>query len=131
MILDEYFEAIGGREKIFEQTEKAARGKKRGRGASNAGGNATKRSRRNGTHPADSMPPASAPKQWAPPAGSWEEDIATIDACEEESSGRLVVFLIWKNGMKTKHDTGVIYKKCPQKVGALSRSHTYTHTSDL
>ncbi|GAB0142395.1 hypothetical protein EsHS_00002946 [Epichloe bromicola] len=97
IILDEYFEAIGGREKIFEQTEKAAR--------------------------ADSTPPASAPKQWAPPAGSWEEEIATIDACEEESSGRLVVFLIWKNGMKTKHDTACIYKKCPQKMLQFYERH--------
>lgn len=26
------------------------------------------------------------------------------------------MYLVWKNGKKTKHDTSVIYKKCPQKV---------------
>jgi hypothetical protein len=30
-----------------------------------------------------------------------------------------VVYLIWKNGKKTKHETAVIYKKCPQKVIAV------------
>ncbi|KAG6019549.1 hypothetical protein E4U41_003179 [Claviceps citrina] len=115
-ILDDYFDSIGGREKIFEQTDKAARGKKRGRGASNAGGSSTKRPRKNGTHPGESAPPASAAKPWAPPAGSWEEEIETIDACEDQGSGRLVVYLIWKNGKKTKHDTSIIYKKCPQKA---------------
>ncbi|KAG6003960.1 hypothetical protein E4U43_000818 [Claviceps pusilla] len=107
---------IGGREKIFEQTEKAARGKKRGRGASNAASNSTKRARKNGTHPSNSTPPASASQEWAPPAGSWEDEIATIDACQGQGSGRLTVFLIWKNGKKTRHDTSIIYKKCPQKL---------------
>lgn len=31
--------------------------------------------------------------------------------------GKLVVFLNWKNGKKTKHNTDVIYRRCPQKVG--------------
>lgn len=120
MVLDEYFEQIGGREAIFTQTEKAARGKKRGRGASNAASTSTKRSKKNGSHPAESAPPATA-KAWAPPAGSWEDDIDTIDACEDEGSGKLVVYLIWKNGKKTKHETPVIYKKCPQKVSIMLR----------
>lgn len=114
-ILEEYFNKIGGREAIFEETEKAARGKKRRRqsaGAQNAG---TKRSRKKGSHPDSATPPAAA-KKWSPPSGSWEDDIDVIDACEEESSGKLVIYLNWKNGQKTKHDTSVIYKKCPQKV---------------
>ncbi|OAQ98796.1 hypothetical protein LLEC1_08055 [Akanthomyces lecanii] len=27
-----------------------------------------------------------------------------------------MVYLVWKNGKKTRHQTSVIYKKCPQKV---------------
>ncbi|KFG78130.1 heterochromatin protein one [Metarhizium anisopliae] len=121
-ILDEYFRSLGGRENIFDQTEKASRGKKRGRGASNAAATTAKRSRKNGTHPSDSAPPASA-KPWQPPAGSWEDEIATIDACEDEGSGKLVVYLIWKNGQKTKHETSVIYKKCPQKMLQFYERH--------
>jgi Chromo shadow domain len=63
-------------------------------------------------------PPAT--KKWTPPSGSWENLIDQIDACEEEGSGKLVVYLGWKNGQKTKHDTSVIYKKCPQKVSTLT-----------
>ncbi|KHO01800.1 heterochromatin protein one [Metarhizium album ARSEF 1941] len=126
-ILDEYFRRFGGRENIFNETEKAARGRKRGRAASSAGAAAAatttaKRSRKNGTHPRDSAPPASA-KPWQPPAGSWEEEIATIDACEDEGKGKLVVYLIWKNGQKTKHETSVIYKKCPQKMLQFYERH--------
>ncbi|EGR47326.1 uncharacterized protein TRIREDRAFT_109088 [Trichoderma reesei QM6a] len=120
-ILSAYLESIGGREKIFEETQEASRGKKRGRTTSATPG-ATKRSRRNGTHPADSAPPATADK-WSPPAGSWEDEIQTIDACEDEGSGRLVVYLVWKNGRKTKHDTKVIYKKCPQKMLQFYERH--------
>jgi hypothetical protein len=116
-ILEEYFAKIGGREKIFEQTEKASKTKKRRRTTNGTPSTTStaKRSRRSAAHPADTTPPATA-KKWSPPAGSWEDEIETIDACEEEGSGKLVVYLIWKNGNKTKHDTQIIYKKCPQKV---------------
>ncbi|KAL6696754.1 hypothetical protein J3F84DRAFT_371086 [Trichoderma pleuroticola] len=121
-VLSAYLESIGGREKIFEETQEAARGKKRNRTNSTTPAATTKRSKRNGTHPGHSAPPATAEK-WSPPAGSWEDEIDTIDACEDEGSGRLVVYLVWKNGRKTKHDTKVIYKKCPQKMLLFYERH--------
>ncbi|KAM0461020.1 hypothetical protein ACHAO4_001819 [Trichoderma viride] len=124
-ILAKYLESIGGREKIFEETQEAAKGKKRSRTSSTAQSASTKRSKRNGTHPSESTPPATSDK-WNPPAGSWEDEIDTIDACEDEGSGRLIVYLVWKNGRKTKHDTKVIYKKCPQKVGVPSAFDFHT-----
>ncbi|KAK7417392.1 hypothetical protein QQZ08_011644 [Neonectria magnoliae] len=116
-ILNAYYEEIGGREVIFEETEKASKSKKRRR-AANGTPSSTKRSRRNGAHPSETTPPVTT-KKWSPPAGSWEDEIETIDACEDEGSGKLIVYLIWKNGQKTKHDTAVIYKKCPQKAQML------------
>ncbi|PTB44017.1 hypothetical protein M441DRAFT_339754 [Trichoderma asperellum CBS 433.97] len=121
-ILSSYLESIGGREKIFEETHEAAKGKKRSRTTGTAQAANTKRSKRNGTHPSESAPPATSDK-WSPPAGSWEDEIDTIDACEDEGSGRLIVYLVWKNGRKTKHDTKVIYKKCPQKMLAFYERH--------
>ena len=118
-ILTLYFEKVGGREKIFQQSEAAAKGKKRGRPQS-ATPTAAKRSRKNGVHPADSALSATA-KKWSPPAGLWEDDIEAIDACEDEGNGKLLVYLVWKNGQKTKHPTNVIYKKCPQKVSISGR----------
>jgi chromobox protein 1 len=64
---------------------------------------------------ADKTLPATE-KDWSPPSGSWEDEIEIIDAREVGGNGKLVVYLIWKNGEKTKHDTQIIYKKCPQKV---------------
>lgn len=105
----------GGRDQIIEDTQQAAKTKKRGRKSTGEASN--KRSRRNG-HPADTTPPATAVKAgaWQPPAGSWEDHIESIDAAEDGNSGKLVVFLNWKNGKKTKHSTDVIYRRCPQKV---------------
>jgi chromobox protein 1 len=54
-------------------------------------------------------------KKWSPPSGSWEDEIEKIDACEDDN-GKLIVYLIWKNGQKTNHETQIIYEKCPQKV---------------
>ncbi|RCI15766.1 hypothetical protein L249_2755 [Ophiocordyceps polyrhachis-furcata BCC 54312] len=120
-ILVEYYKRIGGRDSIFEESQAASRGKKRGRGATGTPAS-TKRPRKNGLHPADSTPPASA-KKWNPPAGSWEDEIESIEAFEDEGSGKLAVYLIWKNGKKTKHDTSVIYKKCPQKMLQFYERH--------
>ena len=122
-ILEEYLAKIGGREKIFEESEAATKSKKRGR-ASGKAESATKRSKRNDSHPASTEAPKSArQKAWVPPAGSWEDEIETIDACEDAATHKLVVYLNWKNGHKTKHDTHVIYKKCPQKVRFGSSIH--------
>ncbi|PMB65022.1 Chromatin-associated protein swi6 [Beauveria bassiana] len=112
-------EDIGGRDSIFQQTATAASGKKRGRKAGVSGSadpTPVKRSRKsNGAgHPGATSPPASS-KPWSPPAGSWEDDIDAIDACQDEGTGQLMVYLVWKNGKKTRHTTSVIYAKCPQK----------------
>ncbi|KAF5017738.1 hypothetical protein F66182_10308 [Fusarium sp. NRRL 66182] len=120
-ILDRYFDQFGGREKLFEQTETAAKTKKRRRAANGTPSTTSKRSRTNAAHPSASAPPATA-KKWSPPAGSWEDEIETIDACEDEGSGKLIVYLIWKNNQKTKHDVDIIYKKCPQKDSKLEQS---------
>jgi chromobox protein 1 len=119
MVLAEYLESIGGRDKLISETSKALKGKKRGRLMTSTPNSGTKRSRRNGDHPAESTPPASARNAaWKPPAGSWEDEIAHLDACEDEDSGKLMVYLTWKNGQKTQHETAVIYKRCPQKASS-------------
>lgn len=111
-ILQAYLDKVGGRDEILRQSAEASSKKKRGRQSTGTAG--SKRAKKNG-HPDSSTPPASS-KQWAPPSGPWEDEIELIDACEQEDNGKLVVYLNWKNGQKTKHDTDVIYKKCPQKV---------------
>jgi hypothetical protein len=125
VVLDEYLVSIGGREKIFEETEKALKTKKRGRQSAGAGSSAKRSRKTNGDHPLDKSPPAAATEkseQWYPPPGLWEDLIDKIDACQDEESGGLVIYLNWKNGHKTKHDTEVIYRRCPQKVRPMRAS---------
>ncbi|KAL4722037.1 hypothetical protein ACLX1H_011232, partial [Fusarium chlamydosporum] len=108
-ILDQYFEKLGGREKLFEETKTAAKTKKRRRatnGTPSTAASTTKRSRQGDVHPADTTPPATA-KPWSPPAGSWEDEIESIELEEDETRGKIIVYLRWKNGKKTKHDTDV------------------------
>lgn len=122
--LNEYLQSIGGREKLLEETAKVLKSKKRGRPSSSTPQPAQKRSRRNGDHPADSEPPLSAKTAtWKPPPGSWEDHIAQLDACEDEATHKLVVYVTWKNGRKTQHETSVIYKRCPQKMLQFYERH--------
>ncbi|SPO04946.1 related to chromatin-associated swi6 protein [Cephalotrichum gorgonifer] len=122
-ILESYLAEQGGRDQIIEDTQEAVTTKKRGR-KSAADGEPKKRAKRNG-HPADTVAPATGGKAgaWQPPAGSWEDHIESIDACEDESTGKLVVFLNWKNGKKTKHNTEVVYRRCPQKMLRFYENH--------
>lgn len=117
-VLDEYLESIGGRDKVFEDVDKALKTKKRGRPSSSTPNAApAKRSRKNGVHPADSTPPASAKvAEWKVPSGSWEDAVESIDACQDEEKGDLIIYLTWKNGQKTQHPKEVIYRRCPQKM---------------
>ena len=104
---------------MFEEIKNGLKNKKRGRPSAGTPARAGKRSRRD-DHPRNSTPPATTRKaEWKPPAGSWEEEIASLDACEDEETGKLMVYLTWKNGHRTQHETGVIYKRCPQKVSKI------------
>jgi chromobox protein 1 len=119
--LNEYLEGIGGRDKLFEDSANALKNKKRARPSSSTPQASGKRTKRNGEHPAESDAPLSArAATWKPPPGSWEDHIANLDACEDEESGKLMVYLSWKNGQKTQHTTNVIYQRCPQKVCRIS-----------
>ncbi|KAK2041334.1 chromo domain-containing protein [Colletotrichum somersetense] len=127
-ILEEYLQKLGGREALFEQKSKAKTTKKRGRpsGSSATPPASTKKSKRNG-HPAESTPSASSKeaksKAWTLPSGSWEEEVESIDACEDEESGSLIIYLNWRNGQKTKHSKDVVYKRCPQKMLQFYERH--------
>lgn len=120
-ILEEYLAKVGGKESILEQWREkkaAGKGKKRGRvsTASAANGAPAKRGRKNGSHPAESTPPAGAKEaEFKPPTGSWEDEVVGIDACEG-NAGAVVVYLTWKGGQKTQHPLAQVYKRCPQKV---------------
>ncbi|KJZ68097.1 hypothetical protein HIM_12511 [Hirsutella minnesotensis 3608] len=55
-------------------------------------------------------------RPWTPPAGSWEDDVASIDACQFDPDGDHTFYIAWANGQKTKHGAWVLYQKCPQKA---------------
>ena len=122
-VLDEYYAGVGGKDKIMAEVQNGLKNKKRGRPQSDTPTSTSKRSRKSGNHPSETSPPVTAKQAaWKPPAGSWEDQIQDLDACEDEESGKLMVYLTWKNGAKTQHETSVIYKRCPQKV----RGHRFT-----
>ncbi|EXM18034.1 hypothetical protein V3481_012844 [Fusarium oxysporum f. sp. vasinfectum] len=121
-ILNEYFDTIGGRHKIFEESDSTAKTKRRIPMTNGTYGTRPKRQRRNKAHATDETLLATA-KKWSPPSGSWEDEIETIDTCEENNNGYLTVYLTWKNGQKTKHDMEIIYKKCPQKMLQFYEEH--------
>ncbi|PSR97451.1 hypothetical protein BD289DRAFT_492428 [Coniella lustricola] len=124
-VLQEYFARIGGREKMFEDTNKALASRKRGRQPdSSTSAEAAKRTKKSNGHPLDSTPPASVKlAQWKPPSGSWEDHVESVDMCQDEENGGFIVYLTWKNGKKTQHPKEVVYRRCPQKMLRFFERH--------
>jgi hypothetical protein len=118
-ILEEYFASVGGRQNIFTKSKRTV--KKRRRASAATVTTASRQQRENGTDPTGKASP-NITKPWTPPVGSWEDAINRIDACEKNADGGYVVYLVWKNGKKTKHATSVVYQKCPQKVAVTMGS---------
>lgn len=67
-------------------------------------------------------------KPWAPPAGSWEDDVDSVETVEQRINPKTGLqekygYLIWTHRsedghqVKTQHPLQLIFKKCPQKVG--------------
>lgn len=106
--LAEYHKSIGGRP---DNTKK--RGRKSAANSETSNPVAAKRMKKE--------------KPWAPPAGSWEDDVDHVETVEQRvnpKTGRQEKFgyLIWKSRteegtqIKTQHPLQLIFKKCPQKV---------------
>lgn len=114
LILNKYYESVGGRDFILngESKPKKKRGRQPNVGTPDVKSNGKKAKKE---HPASSTPPASLKTEWKPPTGSWEEDIASIDAIEDVG-GKLSVYVQWNDGRQSQHEVRAMYSHCPQKV---------------
>ena len=117
-VLTEYFDQVGGREKIWKELDRAISRKRLGRGPMSSDSPMTGKT---------NNAPLTTVAEWTPPAGSWEDEIDSITGFDDENGGKLTVYLAWKNGKKTKHPTAVVYGKCPQKV----KNHRQETRADL
>ena len=117
--MDEYYSSIGGKPEFSGKNGAGTKKRKASQGAADTPTDSKGKGRKRGR--ADEDTPKSAKKSWAPPEGSWENDVNNIDAVEEhpnDSTGEKerFAYIMWNNGKKTYHPLSVINKKCPQKV---------------
>ncbi|KAK5078897.1 hypothetical protein LTR64_002685 [Lithohypha guttulata] len=60
---------------------------------------------------------------WQPKSNNWEIDIKEIRTVERETSGDLYIFIVFKNGKKSRVKNGVVRKKCPQRLLDFYEKH--------
>ncbi|KAI9361041.1 hypothetical protein BD770DRAFT_361519 [Pilaira anomala] len=46
----------------------------------------------------------------------WESNVESITYVEKSKLSGLVVYVKWKNGLKSVHHSSEVYSKCPQKM---------------
>lgn len=62
--------------------------------------------------------------EWLPKGQSWENDVAQIDTVErDQATGKLYVYLKFKNGKRTKITNEKIHKHCPLALLRFYESH--------
>lgn len=119
-----YFDRLGGRDKIFEGSGAASPPKRRR--SETGAGPPKKRTRQDIPKPRISTTNPRTVPETNHFGGEWEDRVASIDGCEDSGDGRLIVYISWDDGQKTKHGTSIIYEKCPQKVSRLELANSVT-----
>ncbi|CAG8526819.1 943_t:CDS:2 [Paraglomus occultum] len=116
-LVEEYWEGIGGR----PNTKTASKSKTNGDNSSKSAPTRSDFKRKRaidlsdeGIDTDDDFPPS----YW----GSWEEEVENIETVEKTNEG-LFVYLHWKNGQRTVHDSREVNEKCPQKVISFYEKH--------
>ncbi|KAI9876231.1 MAG: hypothetical protein M1830_006966 [Pleopsidium flavum] len=124
-ILQEYFDRQGGK-----PTVPAKGAKKRGRQSQGADTPDTAKKPKRGRLSQSAMTPKSPASStaitkgsdWVPPKGSWEDKVQAVDTIESES-GNLFVYLLWNDGVKSRHPIEKCYEKCPQSMLHFYEGH--------
>ncbi|KAF9729486.1 hypothetical protein PMIN06_011034 [Paraphaeosphaeria minitans] len=67
-------------------------------------------------------------KEWAPPPGSWEDEVDHVDTVEQRINPKTgenekFGYLVWSNQIKTQHPLPLIFKKCPQRMLTYFEQH--------
>ena len=58
------------------------------------------------------------------PYGTWENDVYSIDTMERDAAtGDLIVYVMWKDGTKSKHPSRIMNNKCPQMMLKFYEAH--------
>ncbi|KAI9297574.1 chromo-domain-containing protein [Neoconidiobolus thromboides FSU 785] len=53
----------------------------------------------------------------------WESEVVEIETIERNSKGELIVYIVWKNGCHTSHNSKVVNERCPQKIIEFYQNH--------
>ncbi|KAK3214898.1 hypothetical protein GRF29_19g1584803, partial [Pseudopithomyces chartarum] len=120
--LADYLEAIGGRPDTSKK-----RGRKSVANSETSTSVAAKRMKKE--------------KPWAPPAGSWEDDVDHVETVEQRVNPKTGAqekfgYLMWKHRseeghqIKTQHPLQLIFKKCPQRMLAYFEEHLVFNNVD-
>ena len=117
-ILAKYQHKIGG---APQPSAKKSKSKQSLRAASSQEDSpAPKRQKRKASETED---PEEKSGSWEPKKQDWEPYVTKVDTVERDESGKLMVYLEFKNGKHTKVSMDMIYKHCPRPMLRFYESH--------
>ena len=84
----------------------------------------SKRQKRSKQEDSDEADEEAAFGAWEPKTNNWESDVSAITTVErDEKGGDLFIFVVFKNGKKSRIKNGKIRKTCPQKLLDFYEAH--------
>ncbi|KAK1146310.1 hypothetical protein N8T08_003097 [Aspergillus melleus] len=121
-VVKEYFKSLGGR-----PTKPQAQGRKRkSMTAAKQIPEKTepKRRRKSQADAADEATDDSDAMKWVPKSKSWEAEVENVDTImRDPETSKLIAYLQWKNGKKSKVSIESCYDKCPKKMLKFYEQH--------
>jgi len=129
-LLIEYHQKIGGRPKLTDLSASSRKRKQSGTPTAKQSGAKGRKKTKNGDD--ESTPTVKKQikeeKEWAPPAGLWEEAVISVESVEQAvdpKSGdtQLIAYVVWNDERKTQHPVKLLYRKCPQKMLQFYERH--------
>lgn len=124
--LDKYHEQIGGPPKPAGKTPARADSKKRKASSSAVDSPTVSGSTSRGAKKAKAESSTTnggdiklaKRDSFKPPAGSWENEIISIETMSVGDDNGLYAYIQWKDGHRSQHRNTVVNSKCPQKVSS-------------
>jgi len=130
-LIDAYWNERGGRPEITSSAQKRGSGRKHNQSTPASEGG-TKRRRHSTDDDTPVRQKTNGMNAWEPPKDlvSWDDKVANVETVEKTENGLVLVYLHWKDGHKSCHDTTVVYAKCPQRMLQFYESHLVFKPAD-
>jgi hypothetical protein len=120
-IVQQYHTSIGGLAEDPLKKTKSKQSSRFGSEAKEPPAPAAKRQKRNILAPVSSI--TQEESAWVPTKEDWEPQVVKVEAVERDDSGKLLAYILFKNGKQINVSMDKVYRHCPRPMLRFYEEH--------